>query len=76
MEEVCNVCNDAVETFKKVVRSAVADGGPTEQRALFECSPALSKNPLFPNLVDIHRDRAHEWRSIQKGVWKGIDTEL
>ena len=76
LEEVCNVCHDAVETFKIAVRSAVADGGPTEQRALFDCSPALSKNPLFPNLVDIHRDRAHKWRSIQKGVWKGIDTEL
>ena len=54
LEEVCNVCNDAVETFKKAVRSAVADG-PTEQRALFDCSPALSKNPLFPNLTEIER---------------------
>ena len=70
------VCNAAVETFKKAVCSAVADGGPTEQRALYDSSPAHSQNPFFPNLVDIHRDRAHKWRSIQKGVWRGLDAEL
>lgn len=69
------------DRFRKSVRSVVADGGPTEQRALFESSPAAKdeinqRDILFPGLVDINRDRAHKWRSVQKGIWAGIDAPL
>ena len=36
--------SDLYETFRRSVRSAVADGGPTEQRALFDTS-AISTDP-------------------------------
>ena len=70
---------EVLERFRASLRTAVADGGPTEQRALYESSPgalAAESPHFFPNLIDIHRDRAHKWRSIQKGVWKGLDIEL
>lgn len=46
----------------------------SEQRALFDMSPAGQElgaegPPLFPNLVLISRDRAHRFRSVQKGTW-------
>ena len=76
-----HVAENVLTRFRESVRSVVADGGPTEQRALFECSrlatqPDAAANPFFPNLLDINRDRAHKWRSIQKSVWKGIDDDL
>jgi len=52
--------------FRKSVRTALADGGPSEQRALFELSaaaptPANRVNPFFRNLSEISRDRPHKW---------------
>ena len=48
--------------FRKSVRTALADGGPSEQRGLFELSaaaptPANRVNPFFRNLSEISRDR-------------------
>ena len=59
----------------------MADGGPTEQRALFETSrsaptPANAANPFFRNLSEIARDTPHKWRSIQKGIWKSLEDDL
>jgi hypothetical protein len=55
------------------VEVAVADGGPDVQKAMFELSPlaqdAGGNAPLFPNLRHISRDRAHRFRSVQKGTW-------
>ena len=69
------------KTFLDSVRSAVADGGPTEQRALYDCStasvePAYAANPYFKNLDDICRDRAHKWRTVQKGFWEGVGDDV
>ena len=36
-------CKDAFKRLCKSVRSAVADGGPTEQKALFEMSPGAKE---------------------------------
>jgi hypothetical protein len=74
-------CESTYNQFRHAVRSAVADGGNVEQRALFEASPGAmlpsrAADPLFPNLVDIARDKAHKLRSVQKGVWKGLDEDL
>ena len=74
-----SLANDVFERFRCSVRSAVADGGPTEQRALFESSPGALDGggaPLFPHLIDIHRDRAHKWRSVQKGIFNNLDDDL
>ena len=75
------VFNAGQERFKMSVRSAVADGGPTEQRALYDCSPGapdpgLASDPFFKNLQDIHRDRPHTLRSVQKGIWKHLTGEV
>ncbi|MCP4241422.1 MAG: hypothetical protein GY772_12755, partial [bacterium] len=66
------------------VEVAVADGGPSEQRALYALSPspppggqappAGGEAPgeaalFFPNLNFITRDRAHRLRSVQRGAW-------
>ena len=71
----------ACEVFRSSVRTALADGGPTEQRALFETSrsaptPANAVNPYFRNLSEIARDTPHKWRSIQKGIWKALEDDL
>ena len=81
LEDHMKCAEGVYERFRKSVITVVADGGVTEQRALFECSPiapdaANRADPVFPNLVDISRDRAHKWRSIQKGIWKGIDDDV
>jgi hypothetical protein len=58
------------------VEVAVADGGNDIQKALFQMSPLASGEdgggspPLFPNLRHISRDRAHRFRSVQKGLWE------
>jgi hypothetical protein len=75
------VAQDLLRRFRHSVRSAVADGGPTEQRALYDASPgtldpSCRADPFFPNLVDISRDRAHKWRSVQKGIWKNVDSDI
>ena len=67
--------------FRQAVRTALADGGPTEQRGLFETSasaprPANRVNPFFPNLSEIDRDTPHWWRSVQKGLWKSLEEDL
>ena len=63
------------------LRTAVADGGPAEQGALYECSPSAPAaefrvSPTFPNLMEITRDRAHKLRSVQKGVWSHLAKDL
>jgi hypothetical protein len=55
----------------KSVSSAVADGGPVEQAALFQ----MSKQP-FKNMKMISRDRPHRYRSVIKGMFKHLDDEL
>ena len=72
---------DAFRNFSRSVRTAVADGGPTEQKALHFSSPAgralgRTGDLLFPRLAEIMRDKAHKLRSIQKGAWKGLDDDL
>jgi len=74
-------CKKVYDRFRKSVCSAVADGGPTEQRALFDFSsialvPANAADPLFPKLQDINRDRARKRRSIQKGSWSALHEDL
>ena len=64
--------------FKRLCESvftAIADGGPNEQRCLYEASPSGSDlrqqpdyEPLLPNLRLIVRDAAHRYRSIDKLV--------
>ncbi|CAE7737112.1 unnamed protein product, partial [Symbiodinium sp. CCMP2592] len=61
--------------------TAVADGGPTEQRCLFESSaagPELRQEPgyvpLLPHLRLIVRDAAHRYRSIDKLVISKLPT--
>ena len=77
-----NVVEDleAFDNFRKAVVSAVADGGPTEQKGLYSCSPgkldSTDTPALFEALDDICRDRAHRWRSVQKGVWRSLDADL
>jgi hypothetical protein len=59
-----------------IVRVAVADGGPAEQKALFLLSPLGvegGESAFFPNLRHILRDRAHRMRSCQKGSWEVFD---
>jgi hypothetical protein len=66
--------------FRSIVRVAVADGGTTEQRAIYNCGPsavaaeppALEPCTFFPNLLYITRDRAHRMRSVQKGTWDSM----
>lgn len=75
------LCEKTLRHFRKIVVSAVADGGPVEQKALFECSPgALDREhavaPFFPNLTEISRDKAHRLRSMQRGVWVSVDEEI
>ena len=56
--------------------SVVADGGPTEQKALYECSPGkidYEGEPMFGNLVEINRGPARKLRSLQKDVWESLD---
>ena len=69
-----------MDNFRRAVVSSVADGGPTEQKALHFCAPgdldSLGKPPFFEHLDDICRDRAHRWRSVQKGVWKSLGKDL
>ena len=67
--------------FRSIVRVAVADGGPTEQKALHLCAPppgaatgppAMVQSAVFPNLLYITRDRAHRMRSVQRGTWDSM----
>ena len=70
---------EAFDTFRHGLVSAVADGGPTEQKGLYNCSPGkvdYEGDALFPGLTEISRDRAHRWRSVQRGVWRSLDDEL
>ena len=67
--------------LRKAILTAVADGGPTEQRCLFESSsagPALrdepTYDPLMPNLRLITRDAAHRYHSIDKLFWKKLPS--
>ncbi|CAK8998373.1 unnamed protein product [Durusdinium trenchii] len=59
--------------FRKCVVSMVADGAYTEQRALYEASPLAgelggsAQDCLFPCCKLITRDRAHRWRSVDRG---------
>ncbi|CAE7033689.1 unnamed protein product [Symbiodinium sp. CCMP2592] len=68
--------------FLDSVTSAVADGGPTEQRVLYNVSPARpggfsnGEEPLFKNLALIARDRPHRFRSVQKGFWSHVGLEI
>lgn len=67
----------ALDSFARAVSSAVADGGPVEQRALFDISPlgeslGAGEDPLFPNLGMITRDRPHRHRSVLRGAWKSL----
>ena len=68
------------DNFRKSVASAVADGGPQEQKALYECSALAvgpsKDNPLFPNLSTISRDKSHKYRSVAKGFWANIDAPV
>ena len=71
----------ACDAFRSSVRTGLADGGNTEQRALFETSrsaptPANAANPFFGNLSEIARDTPHKWRSIQKGIWNALEDDL
>jgi hypothetical protein len=53
------------------VEVAVADGGPDVQKAMMMMSPAGGDaHPLFPRLRHTTRDRAHRFRSVQKGMWQ------
>ena len=58
----------------------MADGGPVEQRILFDSTPARLVNsdvaPLFPNCMILSRDRAHRFRSVQKGFWARVDQPV
>ncbi|CAE7568290.1 unnamed protein product [Symbiodinium sp. CCMP2592] len=63
----------AAQAFCDSVVSITADGGPTEQRAAYECSPRVGelvgvpgRQALFPHCGLITRDRAHRVRSVQK----------
>ena len=71
------VDEEAFAHLRCILRVAVADGGPSEQKALYELSPAGpdGENAFFPNLTFITRDRAHRARSIQKGMWEPLDEK-
>ena len=63
------------------IYTAVADGGPTEQRALFESAASGAElrqqpgyQPLLPHLRLITRDAAHRYRSIDKLVVSKLPT--
>ena len=65
------------DAFRSKVVSAVADGGWSEQRALYEMSPykvdlGMVGEPFFPNLQLISRDRSHWYRSAIKGAWSTV----
>ena len=74
------LCEDTFKSFCASVVSLQADGGPTEQRALFEAAPPPkklagardSREVLFPNVLMISRDRAHRCSSIDKGFWSAL----
>ena len=75
------VCGETLSHFCGSVVSLVADGGPNEQRALYEASPLATtlsdcsqQEALFPGVVLISRDRAHRCRSIDKGFWRSLPT--
>ena len=71
---------DVLKHFTSKILSMVADGGPCEQRALYESSPlCASLNPgghcreaLFPSACLISRDRSHRLRSVDKLFWKRL----
>ena len=63
----------AFDNFCNVCYTQVADGGPNEQRALYEASPhieALAGRPvaqaLFKNSLLITRDRSHRLQSVDR----------
>ncbi|CAE7209725.1 unnamed protein product [Symbiodinium sp. CCMP2456] len=74
----------AMTTFVRSVRSAVADGGPVEQKALFLSSPSchvLEQAPrqgtaYFRNLSLIDRDRPHRHRSVIRGMWGNLNSTV
>ena len=83
----CLVCGhflllvqDIYDHFIQQVRTAVADGGPVEQKFLFSNSaagPGLGcENPLFKNLVHIDRDRPHRHRSVLRGTWSKLEQPI
>ena len=63
----------ALAHLRAITRTAVADGGPCEQRALYESgpdAPTLRKDAaaavMFPRLQLISRDACHRYRSVDK----------
>eukprot|EP00438_Fugacium_kawagutii_P008653 Skav201130 [mRNA] locus=scaffold4373:194633:196390:+ [translate_table: standard] len=75
------VCEQTFSHFCRSVVSLVADGGPNEQRALYEASPLATtlsdcavQDVLFPEAALISRDRAHRCRSIDKGFWRTLPS--
>jgi hypothetical protein len=75
------VDSDMLSTFRGAVRCAAADGGPSEAKALWECSPraktdACKADPYFKNLHYIFRDAPHKHRSVQKNFWDNLAKPL
>jgi hypothetical protein len=67
-----NTDQAAMEKFCRTVKTLVADGGPTEQRALTDATPlGGAASPDFPRAEFVSRDAPHKHRSIQKAVWLG-----
>ena len=74
--------------FMDSIVTAVADGGPVEQKALFLCSPLPLPDPkgrvneaeqsptLFKNLKMISRDRPHRYRSVHRGFWANLPGNM
>ena len=74
--------------FLRSVVSAVADGGPVEQKSLFMMSPLpipdasgqeVEENQhetIFQNLRMISRDRPHRHRSVHRGFWSNLPDDL
>ena len=70
-----DICKpELLQHLRRIIRVAVADGGPPEQRALFDLSPLESADAYLPNLRHIFRDRAHRMRSVQKGAWESLNV--
>ena len=57
------------------VTTAVADGGPPEQKSLLNMS-ANGATVKFPSLVHVDRDRPHRHRSVMKGAWKYLEEPV
>lgn len=75
------VDSDMLATFRGAVRCAAADGGNSEAKALWECSPRAKTDeckadPYFKNLHYIFRDAPHKHRSVQKNFWDHLEKPL